>query len=306
MEYSIKDMERLSGVKAHSIRIWEKRYNLFSPNRSDTNIRSYSEDDLKKLLNVAHLNREGYKISKIAAMSMPVMQSEVMKTQQGSRDVEVIIERMIVAVIDLNEYEFDKILTELLFDYDFEILVIDYVFPFLDRIGVLWQTGSVSPAQEHFISNLIRSKIIVATDRLSIPAQYKGQSFLLFLRDGELHEFGLLFANYLLRKYGFRTIYLGQSVPTKDVIKVQDTYQADFLLTSLINSNVKPDLNIFINEMLEGLSKGNLVLTGHLANTYNGGSTRVKLLTNYRELIRYIRQLENPEYIGHNASVNNV
>ena len=132
MEYSIKDMERLSGVKAHSIRIWEKRYNLFSPNRSDTNIRSYSEDDLKKLLNVAHLNREGYKISKIAAMSMPVMQSEVMKTQQGSRDVEVIIERMIVAVIDLNEYEFDKILTELLFDYDFEILVIDYVFPFLD------------------------------------------------------------------------------------------------------------------------------------------------------------------------------
>lgn len=291
MEYSIKDMERLSGVKAHSIRIWEKRYSLFSPVRSETNIRSYTDNDLKKLLNVAHLNREGYKISKIADMSLPLMQSEVLKTQEGSRDIEVVIERMIVAVIDLNEYEFDRVLTELLYDYDFEILVIDYLFPFLDRIGVLWQTGSVSPAQEHFISNLIRSKLIVATDRLTAPAQPNGMSFLLYLREGELHEFGLLFANYLLRKYGFRTVYLGQSVPAQDLIKVQDTYKADYLFTSLINSNIKPSVNAYIEHLVQELDYGKLILTGHLSGDYKGNSNRIIMIETYRELIRYIKQL---------------
>ena len=168
------------------------------------------------MLNVAHLNRVGVKISKIAEMSPTVVQQEVLKLQKGSRDVETFIERMIVSVIDLNESDFNKVLADILYDYDFEILVIDFLFPFLERIGVLWQTGSITPAQEHFISNVIRSKIIVATDRLPIPNDYKPYKFLLFLREGELHEFGLLFSNYLLRKYDFRTIYLGQTVPFKD------------------------------------------------------------------------------------------
>jgi DNA-binding transcriptional MerR regulator len=292
LDYSIKDLERLSGIKAHSIRIWEKRYNLFSPNRSQTNIRSYSEEDLKKMLNVAHLNREGIKISKIAKMSPTMVQQEVLKLQKGSRDVETFIERMIVSVIDLDETNFNKVLSDILYDYDFEILVIDFLFPFLERIGVLWQTGSITPAQEHFISNVIRNKIIVATDRLPIPNSYKPYKFLLFLREGELHEFGLLFSNYLLRKYGFRTIYLGQTVPFKDLIDVQQTYKADFLITSLVNGNTSPALNDYVSDLVDNLTVGRLVLTGQLTGVTEIDEDDVTAITKYRDLIRFIKALQ--------------
>jgi DNA-binding transcriptional MerR regulator len=246
MRYSIKDLEKLSGIKAHTIRVWEKRYQLFSPIRSDTNIRSYSGNDLKKLLNVAQLNREGIKISKIVDMTPVVMDQEVLKLFKESKEVELAIDRLIAAMIDLNELEVEHILADLLIKEPFDNVVMHYIFPFLERIGVLWQTGSISPAQEHFISNVIRNRIIVATDKLPVPGIYKPARFILFLRESELHELGLLFCNYMLKKARHKTIYLGQSVPLSDLVAVQDEYQANYIVTSLINSNLSPNIDAYL------------------------------------------------------------
>ena len=286
MKYTIKDLENLSGIKAHTIRIWEKRYSLFSPVRSDTNIRSYSGSDLKKLLNVAQLNRVGIKISKIVAMAPVVLEQEVLDLYKESTEVELTIERLIASMIDLNEPEFEHILTDLLIDGPFESVVIEYILPFLERIGVLWQTGSISPAQEHFISNVIRNRIIVATDKLPVPGTNKPLRFILFLRESELHELGLLFCNYIIKKEGYKTIYLGQSVPLADLVVVQEEYQANYIVTSMINSNLAPEADKYL-EMLDTqtpmctlIAFGNQIQQArYLSPSFHGFPTFDKLLS---------------------------
>lgn len=291
MNYSIKDLERLSGIKAHSIRIWEKRYGLFEPQRSLTNIRSYSENDLKKLLNVAQLKDSGFKISRIASMSSVAVENEVLKLQENTSDVEAIIKRMIVAVVEVNEAEFERTISDILIDYDFEALVINYLFPFLNRIGILWQTGSISPAQEHFISNIIRNKLIVATDKLPIPGAYKPQNFILFLREGELHEIGLLFCNYLLRKYGFKTVYLGQTVPFADLASIQNHYHADFLVTSLINSNQSETVDEYLQKLSELFPDRTLLALGSLVKESVFESPAVYKYLSYTDFKEFLHKL---------------
>ena len=288
LEYSIKDLENLSGIRAHTIRIWEKRYNLFSPVRSDTNIRSYSAHDFKKLLNIAQLNRDGIKISKIAAMTPEVMDHQVLELFRGTKEVELTIERLIASMIELNELEFDHILTDLLTDNSFDSMVVDYIFPFLERIGILWQTGSISPAQEHFISNVIRNRIIVATDKLPVPSTYKPSSFILFLREAELHELGLLFCNYLLKKSGNKTIYLGQSVPLADLIKVQKEYQANYLVTSLINSNITPTTDKYLILVDTQTPKASLIAFGNQIQTAKYQSPSYQGFTSFKKLHTFI------------------
>ena len=288
LKYSIKDLENLSGIKAHTIRIWEKRYNLFSPIRSDTNIRSYSAHDFRKLLNIAQLNRVGIKISKIAAMSPEDMDTQVLELFKGSKEVELTIERLIAAMIELNELEFDHILTDLLTDKAFNVVVVDYIFPFLERIGVLWQTGAISPAQEHFISNVIRNRIIVATDKLPVPSTYKSPNFILFLREAELHELGLLFCNYLLKKSGFKTIYLGQSVPLPDLIKVQEEYQANFLVTSLINGSLTPATDKYLKMVDIETPNSTLIAFGNQIEQTKYQSPSYKGFTSFEKLLSFI------------------
>lgn len=291
MKYSIKDLERLSGIKAHSIRIWEKRYNLFEPQRSLTNIRSYTDNDLKKLLNIALLKDSGFKISNIASMSSVAVQNEVLKLQDDTSDVEVAINRMITAVVEVNEAEFERTISDILIDFDFETLVIEYLFPFLNRIGILWQTGSITPAQEHFISNIIRTKLIVATDKLPIPIHYKKQSFLLFLREGELHEIGLLFCNYLIRKLGFKTVYLGQSVPLTDLISIQNHYKADYLLTSLINSNQTELVDTYLENLVHIFSEHKIVALGNLLSESEFESSQLEKYLSYAEFKQNLQSI---------------
>lgn len=291
MNYSIKDLERLSGIKAHSIRIWEKRYALFDPQRSLTNIRSYSDKDLKKLLNIAQLKDSGLKISKIAAMSPVAVEHEVLKLQENASDVEATIKRMIVAVVEVNEAEFEHSISNILMDYDFDVLVINYLFPFLNRIGVLWQTGAISPAQEHFISNIIRNKLIVATDKLPVPSVYKSQNFILFLREGELHEIGLLFSNYLIRKNGFKTVYLGQSVPLTDLVLIQNHYNADYLVTSLIGSNQAESTEEYLDHLVTTFPNRTILALGNLLKDTLNDSPSLKKFLSYSEFNNYIQSI---------------
>ncbi len=231
-QYSIKEVENLSGIKAHTLRIWEKRYAIAVPSRSDTNIRYYSADELKKIISVSILNKNGYKISRIAKLS-PEELAEIIQDLNTNSSSEDFIDQMVICLVNLNEIEFTTTLSRIILKIGFEETVTTVLYPFLDRIGVLWVTKKINPAQEHFISNLIRQKIIVAIDAL--PLRNEGKSFLFYLREDELHEIGLLFLVYLVKKKGFKTYYLGQSVPIDDVVTTCNIHRPDYLITSIIN-----------------------------------------------------------------------
>ena len=166
--YSIKELEKLSGIKAHTIRIWEKRYNLIEPHRTNTNIRYYTDSDLKKILNVAVLNRQGIKISNIAKLNDLELKEEIIRVSRSHYSNEDIIDSLIIAMFDLDEYKLLSIIEKSISRIGFTSTVTDVLYPMLDKVGILWQSGDIYPAHEHFLSNLLRQKIIAATDKLKL------------------------------------------------------------------------------------------------------------------------------------------
>lgn len=260
--YSIRELEKLSGIKAHTIRIWEKRYNIIQPKRTNTNIRYYSETDLKKILNIAILNRQGWKISEIAKLSNDDLSDKVMKFTYNSKDVESQIEKMVIAMVDLDEAKFDQILSNAIMHDGFEQTIIKLIFPFFEKIGLLWQTGSINPAQEHFISNLFRQKLMVAIDNLMIPDKKNARKFILFLPENEFHELGLLFYNYLIKKAGQSVIYLGSSVPFNDVVETNKMVGADYLFTSITTALCGEKLDQYIQDLASTFPQQEIFITG--------------------------------------------
>lgn len=230
-KYSIKELERISGIKAHTIRIWEKRHQIINPQRTSSNIRFYSDEDLKKIINVSLLNNHGMKISKIASMSFEEINAKVLNMTETKPEAHVYIDQLAVAMIDLEEESFEKTLGTVIKKFGFERCVIEVVYPFLEKIGILWHTGNITPAHEHFISNLIRQRLIISIAALPIPLK-KSKKAILFLPEGELHEIGLLFFHYLARRKGFKTIYLGQSVPHHDLKTIYQIHHPHVLITS--------------------------------------------------------------------------
>lgn len=230
--YSIKELENLSGIKAHTIRIWEKRYNLIEPHRTITNIRYYTDQELKKILNVAVLNRHGIKISNIARLSEKELKEEILRVSVSYPSMENAIDSMIISMIDLDEIKFLSTLNKAISKHGFTDAFLNVVYPFLDKIGVLWLAGDVNPAQEHFVSNLVRQKIISAIDGFSHVFNPNAEKFLLFLPEGEWHEIGLLFSLYLLKEKGHDVIYLGQSVPYSDILATGASRHFDHIMVS--------------------------------------------------------------------------
>lgn len=229
--YSISDLEQLSGIKAHTIRIWEKRYGIIAPRRTATNIRYYSNSDLRKLLNISLLNQHGYKISDISHMSDTEVAEKVSSISLTQNDDTQ--ERLMVSLLDMDELLFSKVVERMIIRDGFEQCIIRGIFPFLARIGIMWQTGAINAAQEHFLSNLIRNKIIAATEQLTIPTSADSRVVVLFLPEGELHEIGLLFYNYLFRRKGYRTIYLGQSVPYGSLERIYEVTRPSIVVTAV-------------------------------------------------------------------------
>lgn len=233
-QYSIKDLEKLSGIQAHTIRIWEKRYHLVTPRRTSTNIRVYSDDDLKRLLNVSVLNHNGLKISKVAKLTDEEMKERILQLSADTSNADSQIESLIVAMVELNEVKFEASLKIQIDQLGMEQAFIRIIHPFLVKIGILWQTGNIQPAQEHLVSNIIKRKLFIAIDSLELkPDRPK---IILFLPEGEYHEMGLLFYTFLIKKNGFHPVYLGQSVPIEDVIAVQKAYDANYLFTSFVTT----------------------------------------------------------------------
>lgn len=259
--YSIKNLEQLSGIKAHTLRIWEQRYHLLNPKRTDTNIRYYDNEDLKLILNVALLNENGFKISKIAALRPEEIRAEVLRVTDESEALDDQIHALTLCLINMDEDRFEEIISAQILKNGFERTMFELIYPFMARIGVLWQTGAIAPAQEHFISNLVRQKLIVAIDGLAKPSD--GRTFLLFLPEGELHEISLLFSNYLIKAAGHRVVYLGQSTPSADLLSVYQLHRPDYLLTVVTSSPAAEYAQEYINTLSGKFPTAQILMSGY-------------------------------------------
>lgn len=230
--YSIKDIEKLSGIKAHTIRIWEKRYDFITPHRTNTNIRYYTDEELKKILNVAVLKRHGIKISHIAKLSQLELKEEILRVTSSSGSNDTLVDSLVLAMIDLDDYKLEAIIEKSISSGGFQNTVLNVFYPFLEKVGILWQSGDLYPAQEHFVSYLIRQKIISATNALPGTYNPSAKRFLMLLPEGEYHEIGLLFAQYLIREAGHQVLYLGQSVPYSDVLSIGAIKPFEYIVIS--------------------------------------------------------------------------
>lgn len=234
--YSINDLERLSGIKAHTIRIWERRYGLLAPERSETNIRKYSDSDLRKILNVNTLLQDGWKISKVSELTPQDLEAEVWNAASDDKPVaqvyEIYVQAMISASLAFDEEWFENVYTDVTTRYGLPAAMQHVVSPFLARIGLMWAVMKLHPGQEHFSSNLIRRKLMVAIDRL--PKINSRGTYLLFLPPWEEHEIGLLYTWYLLRSNEYDVIYLGQRVPLEALTQSIEAVQPDAVFTYMV------------------------------------------------------------------------
>jgi len=261
-KYSIKDLEKITGVKAHTIRVWERRYAIIQPERTETNIRYYSADDLKRLLNIAMLNDAGIKISHLAKLTSIDLEAKVMELSRSNKVEAFAIEKLTMATVNFNEELFESILSKSILEQGMEDTITNVLFPFFERVGILWQVGSISPAQEHFISNLIRQKLFSAIDSCSGQRVENAKKIIFYLKEDELHEVSILFYNYIARRNGLRTLYLGQDLPFKDLISAVDDYKPNLIVTSFISPINSEALNKYLMNLSQIFDKLDLNVTG--------------------------------------------
>ncbi len=233
--YSIKDLEKLSGVKAGTLRIWEQRYDLIIPERTQTNIRFYSDDELRKLLNITVLLNGGMKISKVAKLKPGEFKDHLFSSYQNElkehdQQADMFIKSMIVSMIDFDEAAFNAIFSKATGRLGFSRAYLKVIYPFLNKVGLMWNMDEINPAQEHFITHLIRQKVIAEIDRIDAP-ENPDKTFLLYLHEEEFHELGLLIAYYLIKSRNHKVYYLGQNVPFQDVITAGKHLKPDFVVT---------------------------------------------------------------------------
>jgi DNA-binding transcriptional MerR regulator len=243
--YSMAQVESLTGIKGHTLRVWERRYNFLQPERTDTNIRYYSDKQLRLLLNIAILNRNGVKVSAIDKMAETEIEELVLNiTHKTETAVNDDIARLTICMLEMDEAEFEKAFQLHVMRRGLLSTITEIVYPFLSHVGVLWTTRKTLPAQEHFITNLIRQKIISAIDTLPKPND-NAPAILMFLTEGEMHEIGLLLAAYIAKDLGWRVIYLGQNVPTENIKNVTAITNPDLLMTMFIAPLRKRNASFF-------------------------------------------------------------
>ena len=259
--FSIKDLEHLSGIKAHTIRIWEQRYDIFSPQRTATNIRYYNDEDVKLILGIATLRNHGMKISKIVDLTPGDMDEQVRMLSEDHHSDEDQISALTMAMVDIDEEAFSEILNHNIAEVGFETTMIKIVYPFMRKIGILWITNAINPAQEHFITHLVRQKLIAATDKIKVDAD--APLFLLFLPEGELHELGLLFANFILRSRGNRTIFFGQTVPLNALEEVYHKLNPKYLMTSMTTTPEPSEVQKYVERLGKKFKDSTVFVTGY-------------------------------------------
>jgi len=286
--YQINDLERLTGIKAHTIRIWEKRYGLITPGRTDTNRRFYDDHQVRKLLNVTTLMSYGHKISKIAALSDEQISEAVEKGATGNDYAHVYagyVNDMVTSMLAYDENGFERVFSAAALRLGLHDTMLRVVYPFLNKVGVLWSINKAAPVQEHFASCIIRRKMMAVLDGM-LPSQSPQKTFLLFLPGGEWHEIGLLFADYILRKKGCHTVYLGQNVPLQNVTGTVQAVKPDYLLTLFTAARPAEEINMLLQAYHEADSNAVILYSGAaelIAGAENDG-TKIRRLSGVDEL----------------------
>lgn len=298
--FSIRDIENLCGIKAHTLRIWEQRYNLCVAKRKESRHRIYDNDDLRELLRISFLYHNGYKISKIAGMHPDEIRGAVNGAALRDDNHESFVNQLIAAGIDFDKDNFEKIVNCLVVRIGLEKAIIHVFFPFLERIGLLWMTNNVIPAQEHFVSNIIRKKIILATDGLDM-APASSSSILVFAPRGEFHEIPLLAVNYFLRKYGNHTIYFGYDVPAECL----KTYLKKHAVTKLY-THVTTDLNNewmeeYICSLCREFPEKEMIVSGPACKCLENKPANLRMMCSLGELIEFAKKSGVATLASHNS-----
>jgi DNA-binding transcriptional MerR regulator len=288
--FTIKDLENLTGIKAHTIRIWEQRYHFLKPQRTATNIRYYSNDELKSILNIALLNKYGYKISHIDRMEPSEIKERILSLGDPRAVQERIVNELVQEMVNLDMDQFEKIIANFIAARGIERTVTQVIFPFLEKIGILWQTGHINPAQEHLVTNIIRQKLIVAIESAGSLIKYD-KTFLLFLPEGEHHELGLLFMYYLLKSRGNRVLYLGANVPFDDLEYVLEVKKPDVVYVHLTATCEKFNFERFLSQISQRLRNVTTIITGQLTRQYRKPlPPGIQLKRSLPEVMEYLSQ----------------
>ncbi|RZK64915.1 MAG: MerR family transcriptional regulator [Pedobacter sp.] len=252
MRYSISDLEQLTGVQTHTIRIWERRYNALKPMRSAGNTRFYDDQQLKRLLNIVSLSNTGLKISRVCALSESEMnallEQEITTYHSSDSQYEYFISQLLKYGLAYDEIRFDELISVAITDFGLKDTYLNVIYPMLMRLGLMWQTDNICPGQEHFLSNMIRQKIYASIDQIVIEPN-PASNWLLFLPEDEDHELGLLFANYLLKLSGQKVIYLGPKVPLDSVKDALDHIHVDHLLLFMVKTRTSADATTYLKEL---------------------------------------------------------
>jgi DNA-binding transcriptional MerR regulator len=287
--YQIKDLEELSGIKAHTIRVWEQRYKIIQPKRTPTNIRYYNDEDVRLLLNVAYLCKHRYRISKISQMSYEEMVDNILSISRRGESSEHHITDMTVAMLEFDAEKFDELVSACIQELGFENAMLQIIIPFLKKIGVLWLTKAINPANEHYVSNLIRDKIIMATGSLLHEHRSDSKKFLLFLPEHELHELMILFANYLVKSRNHCTVYLGQNIPFGNLAPVVEKTNPDYLLTSLTTHPSAENALGYLQLLSSEFPEKKIFVSGQrVTSVYLSLPSNVRRLDDFSDLIELL------------------
>ncbi|TAM96892.1 MAG: MerR family transcriptional regulator [Chitinophagaceae bacterium] len=267
--FTIKDLENLSGIKAHTIRMWEQRYDFLKPQRTESNIRYYDGQELKRILNVALLNKFGFRISNISRMSEDERQEKLLELTQSLACEERFVSELITAMMEMEVKRFEEILDNYILSKGLNKAVQHVIFPFLEKMGLLWTTNHVNPAQEHLVTNIVRQKLIVAIESAYSRVEKK-ITFLLFLPEGEFHELSLLYVYYILKSKGIPALYLGANISLTDAAAVCKRKKVDYVylhLTSVTNSF---HVNKFLKDLNNQFTPLPVILSGPVMHKLNG------------------------------------
>lgn len=289
--YTIKDLEQISGIKAHTIRIWEQRYHFLQPQRTETNIRSYSAEELKVILNVSLLNKYGYKISHIDKMTASDIDEKIMALNQLDAEKERLVNGLIKDMVSLNMFSFERQLDTYIGQKGIEKTITEIIFSFLERVGVLWITNHINPAQEHLATNIIRQKIILGIEKLPNLIQHN-KHIVLFMPEGEYHEVGLLFVHFLLKQKGYGIDYLGANVPMVDLKYLTEVKKVDLLYTHITSPIKGFKMSKFMDQLAHVNPNIPVVVSGQMAQEFKGSiPNHIHLKTSLNETMSFLYEL---------------
>lgn len=263
--YTLNELEKLTGIKADTIRIWEKRYRVTTAQRTETNRRWYTDDDLRRLINISILNRKGLKISEIASFPAGLLEERTADLVKSSTGPNILADSLIIAMTRLDEEAVNEIFLRSVINRGFENTFSTVVFPFLNKIGVMWHTGSVNVGTEHFITNIFRRKLIAGFENLRSPKVSGSKKILMFLPENEFHELGLLYFAYIARSLGHQVLYLGQSTPLDAAVEASEEWSPDLIITGALSGISVEDPDDFITKASTLFGGINLLLSGSLA-----------------------------------------